>query len=102
MLLWPGAATSPSAVSKFCGILGNGQVRPRFRILILWFSSVADSLEMIEMSSRYHFNNFALFSNYKPMLQKRRKKKKRTTEPHPYRISFVDCTGNTRDGLGTN
>ena len=22
MLLWPGAATSPSAVSKFCGILG--------------------------------------------------------------------------------
>ena len=25
VLLWPGAATSPSAVSKFCGILGNGQ-----------------------------------------------------------------------------
>ena len=23
MLLWPGAATSPSAVSKFCGILGR-------------------------------------------------------------------------------
>ena len=31
VLLWPGAATSPSAVSKFCGILGNGQARPRFR-----------------------------------------------------------------------
>ena len=25
MLLWPGAATRPSAVSKFCGILGNGR-----------------------------------------------------------------------------
>ena len=25
MLLWPGAATSPSAVSKFCGILDNGR-----------------------------------------------------------------------------
>ena len=31
VMLWPGAATSPSAVSKFCGILGNGQARPRFR-----------------------------------------------------------------------
>ena len=30
MLLWLGAATSPSAVSKFCGILGNGQARPQF------------------------------------------------------------------------
>ena len=50
MLLWPADATSPSTVSKFCGILGNGQARPRFRILILWISSVADSLEMIEMS----------------------------------------------------
>ena len=25
VLLWPGAATSPAAVSKFCGILGNGR-----------------------------------------------------------------------------
>ena len=25
MLLWPGAAKSTSAVSKFCGILGNGR-----------------------------------------------------------------------------
>ena len=28
-LLWPGAATSPSAVSKYCGILGNGLTRPK-------------------------------------------------------------------------
>ena len=39
MLLWPGAATSPSAVSKFCGILGNGRgfdpyVNVRNRILL--------------------------------------------------------------------
>ena len=27
VLLWPGAATSPLAVSKFCGILGNGRFR---------------------------------------------------------------------------
>ena len=75
-----GAATSPLAVGKFCGILGNGQARPQFRILILWISSVADSLEMIEMSSRYHFNNRALFSNYKPML---REKKSKKTNPTP-------------------
>ena len=25
MLFWSGAATSTSAVSKFCGILGNGR-----------------------------------------------------------------------------
>ena len=31
VMLWPGAATSPSAVSKFCGILGNGQARPRLQ-----------------------------------------------------------------------
>ena len=30
MLLWPGAATSHSAVGKFCGILGNGS----------WFQSL--------------------------------------------------------------
>ena len=28
-LLWPGAAMSPSAVSKFCGILDNGLTRPK-------------------------------------------------------------------------
>ena len=33
-------------------------------ILILWISSVADSLEMIEMSSRYHFNERAILSKY--------------------------------------
>ena len=31
VMLWPGAATSLSVVSKFCGILGNGQARPRLQ-----------------------------------------------------------------------
>ena len=31
MLLWLGAATSPSAVSKLCVTLGNGQARSRFQ-----------------------------------------------------------------------
>ena len=48
MMLWPGAATSSSAVSKFCGILGNGQARP----------------EMIEMSSRYNASLFRKNSDF--------------------------------------
>ena len=36
MFLWPGAATSPSAVSKFCGILGNGQAMYQSLILPLY------------------------------------------------------------------
>ena len=68
-VLWPGAASRPSAVSKFCGNLRQWAGKTAVSILILWISSVADSLEMKEMSSRYHFNKRALFSNYKPMLR---------------------------------
>ena len=36
MFLWPGATTSPSAVSKSCGILGNGQAMYQSLILPLY------------------------------------------------------------------
>ena len=55
MLFWPGAATSPSAVSKFCGILGNGQDKTAVSTLMVYAricNAIAFFLRIIQNHAR--------------------------------------------------
>ena len=60
-LLWPGAATSPSAVSKFCGILGNGLTRPKSTSR---FPSVLSLYSLTTLSVMFHSIIFGILCKF--------------------------------------